>query len=86
VAELVVEVPDALLQRLRLRSRRRRLPSHLIRTIRSSPLERDRERLRVEQEGRGRTPAHDGLGICFFPFTFSLVSCGAVVMVVSREG
>lgn len=42
VAELVVEVPDALLQRLRLRFRRRRLPvpSHLIHAIRSSPLDR----------------------------------------------
>lgn len=41
VAELVVEVPDALLQCLRLR----RLPSHLIHAIRSSPLrERESER------------------------------------------
>ena len=51
VAELVVEVPDALLQGLCLRSRRRRLPSHLIHTIRSSPLEK-RENWGVEQEGR----------------------------------
>jgi hypothetical protein len=62
VAELVVEVPDALLQRLRLRPRRRRrrLPSHLIRKIRSSPLERERETAGRTRRQRHPTPAHDG--------------------------